>query len=682
MAGPHAPNPYQVYYSLFEERKRQENGRQKKQKKRKLRFRKKVGPFLFLNRLLIFFCCIVRAILESENEFLKYYFMKTNNILNNILNINFNAGFVSCEHFCNKLIRIVVLNALNAIYPTVQIVLQRSKHTVNSGLVHKIQSRITKLITYNCLNKSIKTIKILSLTILISLICQNVEINPGPNNSSGNTFSVITFNCNGLGDKKKLKRLLIKLMPIVNNNCFVLLQETHIIDDEYLKMIWKHKYIMNGFTTNSAGVITLFNSKYDIKHVEKDKEGRRIIAVLEEDESKFIIANSYFPNDHRIANSFTEVLYTKMLEIKNNFDEHIVISGGDFNVCLASSDQLNRKSSKQERELAISINENNKLLELIDSYRSIHPRSGFSWKRGMTFSRLDYIFVSREVSANINTAKVDWAFENSDHAAVIIIVKLNAETVRGPGTTKLNVKILNNPDTAQKIEVEIENALNQANEQWNPHVKLEYLKVMIRSIFANEICRERGEIRNELEDREKTLNQMEEYRIRSLQTATSSKTEGHEKSRYESIVKSIEYLAIEITKLRNRLSETMAFVSKAKWYEKGEKSNKYFLNLHTMRQSQKLISNIRDESGEYSGQTGVMNCVKNFYESLYKGRLSGDFSEDKSFYENCPKLSAQNKAQMEQELSMNEIRAALMTCKTSAPDQTGSPMKYTKDSGD
>ena len=102
-------------------------------------------------------------------------------------------------------------------------------------------------------------------------------------------------------------------MPIVNNNCFVLLQETHIIDDEYLKMIWKHKYIMNGFTTNSAGVITLFNSKYDIKHVEKDKEGRRIIAVLEEDESKFIIANLYFPNDHRIANSFTEVLYTKML---------------------------------------------------------------------------------------------------------------------------------------------------------------------------------------------------------------------------------------------------------------------------------------------------------------------------------------------------------------------------------
>ena len=111
-------------FALLEEKKRQERGRrQKKPKKRKLHFRKKVGPFLFLNRLLIFFCCIVRAILESENEILKYYFMKTNNILNNILNIKFNAGFVSCEYFCNKLTRIEVLNALNAIYPSVQIVL-------------------------------------------------------------------------------------------------------------------------------------------------------------------------------------------------------------------------------------------------------------------------------------------------------------------------------------------------------------------------------------------------------------------------------------------------------------------------------------------------------------------------------------------------------------------------------
>jgi exonuclease III len=140
-----------------------------------------------------------------------------------------------------------------------------------------------------------------------------------------------------------------------------------------------------------------------------------------------------------------------MLETKYKFDEHIIISGGDFNVCLTSLDQLNRKSTAQERELARVIVENNKLIDLNDSYRSIHPTSGFTWKRAMTFSRLDYIFVSKEVLTNITSAKVDWAFENSDHAAVIISVKIDSETIKGPGTTKLNVEILNNPAVVKKI---------------------------------------------------------------------------------------------------------------------------------------------------------------------------------------------------------------------------------------
>jgi exonuclease III len=127
------------------------------------------------------------------------------------------------------------------------------------------------------------------------------------------------------------------------------LQETHIINDDYLKLIWKHKYVLNAHTTNSAGVITLFNNKFDLKHVVKDSEGRSIVAVVEDGESKFIISNSYFPNDRRMAIAFTEALYLCLLETKYKFDEHIVISGGDFNVCLTTNDQLNRKSSTQER---------------------------------------------------------------------------------------------------------------------------------------------------------------------------------------------------------------------------------------------------------------------------------------------------------------------------------------------
>ena len=181
----------------------------------------------------------------------------------------------------------------NVGYKTDQIVLQRTPQSAISDFVHKFQRSLNKLIEILKFGKTIKTIRIVSLTIFLTLICQNIELNPGP--STQDSFSVLTYNCNGLGDKRKLKRLLVKLTPLVNKNYFILLQETHIINDEYLKLIWKHKFVINGYTTNSAGVITLFNNKYDLKHVDTDNEGRRIVAVLEDEESKFIIANSYFP---------------------------------------------------------------------------------------------------------------------------------------------------------------------------------------------------------------------------------------------------------------------------------------------------------------------------------------------------------------------------------------------------
>ncbi len=56
--------------------------------------------------------------------------------------------------------------------------------------------------------------EMLSRTIYLELLRQNVEANPGMAKSKA-TFKVITFNTNGLGDKKKLRRLLTKVEPIV-----------------------------------------------------------------------------------------------------------------------------------------------------------------------------------------------------------------------------------------------------------------------------------------------------------------------------------------------------------------------------------------------------------------------------------------------------------------------------------
>jgi exonuclease III len=137
----------------------------------------------------------------------------------------------------------------------------------------------------------------LSLTIYLTLLVQGIERQPGPV-SKRSKLSILTYNCNGLSDQKKLKRLLIKLNVMVNKGCIVFLQETHIVDTKYLEMIWRRGFLSNCVKTNSAGVIILHNKQYDLVHKYADCEGRQLIAVIGNDERK-IFVNAYFPNDNR-----------------------------------------------------------------------------------------------------------------------------------------------------------------------------------------------------------------------------------------------------------------------------------------------------------------------------------------------------------------------------------------------
>jgi exonuclease III len=116
----------------------------------------------------------------------------------------------------------------------------------------------------------------LSLTIYLTLLKQNVESNPGMKQNSMN-LSILTYNCNGLGDPKKLGRVLDKAAAKVEKDFIVCLQETHIVDTKALSMRWKYKFESNGYKTNSAGVIILYKNNLDLVEAHKDKEGRGVL---------------------------------------------------------------------------------------------------------------------------------------------------------------------------------------------------------------------------------------------------------------------------------------------------------------------------------------------------------------------------------------------------------------------
>ncbi len=60
-----------------------------------------------------------------------------------------------------------------------------------------------------------------------------------------------------------------------------LLQETHIVDENLIKLYWKMNFISSYVSTNRGGVITLYDNSFESIESYTDYEGRVAIVVTE-----------------------------------------------------------------------------------------------------------------------------------------------------------------------------------------------------------------------------------------------------------------------------------------------------------------------------------------------------------------------------------------------------------------
>jgi hypothetical protein len=124
--------------------------------------------------------------------------------------------------------------------------------------------------------------------------------------------------------------------------------------------------------------------------------------------------------------------------------------------------------------------------------------------------------VSNALQSKITGASVDWAFESSDHTSVKIDFTFEEEPKRGPGIMKVNTKILDDPVVTHQIGAEIEEMISQTYDSWNPHSRLEFLKVAIWSAFSFKISEIRKYVNKEIKETVEELNQMENLKIKVL----------------------------------------------------------------------------------------------------------------------------------------------------------------------
>jgi hypothetical protein len=342
-----------------------------------------------------------------------------------------------------------------------------------------------------------------------------------------------------------------------------------------------------------------------------------------------------------------------------------VILGGDFNACMSDNDSLNRVKSKNELNFTEYIKANNSTCEIVDAYRSMEQEEGYTWNRQQCYSRLDYMFVSSYMASRITKVQVEWSYEQSDHASLHVELHINDEILMGPGLTRVNSFVRDDPQKLGVAKNEIKEMLNQMPGEWDPHKRLEYLKVVIRSVLAGLVGRSRKELKQEISELEESLNDMHNLKMKVCALIDTS-----EKTRKSSLIDAaIGRLDGDLRVLRLKQSVETAFRSRANWYEHGEKSNKYFLNLNKKYKKQKVIDNIRCEGVSYRGQDDVKKGITGFYQKLYEFKEVN--LDEGDFYDNCPKLSQDARDKMETELSEADLLAALNTCADTSPGPDG-----------
>ena len=119
---------------------------------------------------------------------------------------------------------------------------------------------------------------------------------------ANNALKICTFNCSGLRDRIRLCSIL-RLIEGKKVD-IAMLQETHIteLDRAYIEGIWKGTVHIQGESTNSKGIMTLFSKNLDPENINLIySEDRIMLSTYEKDkDTRFIIQNIYAPNSDAV----------------------------------------------------------------------------------------------------------------------------------------------------------------------------------------------------------------------------------------------------------------------------------------------------------------------------------------------------------------------------------------------
>ena len=419
-------------------------------------------------------------------------------------------------------------------------------------------------------------------------------------------MNIITYNVRGLQQKNKRIKIYNFLKDNIKLGC-VLMQETHSASGDENKWAseWKGKIYQNHGSSNARGVAIGFSDNWDFEEKKyiHDNDGRLQLLSFKYKDKLYMLINIYNNN----IESEQVVTLKKLDSLLGNFEnlsEHIFIIGGDWNfVQDLNLDTVGGNPSLKLHSIAEFIKIKSKF-DLCDIFRVRNPtkkRFTYFQRNPILARRLDFFLVSNSAQETIDKC-VMLPSLSSDHSPVKLSLKVTTNNFkRGRNYWKFNNSLLGNELFCNGLKREIETQKNSiAN--IDPQMKWELLKFEIRRFsrkFSKNLANEKRENQTKWEEI-----------VKNYETCPND----------EHNLTEIDYLTAKAS-LENLLNHrTAGFIlrSKTKWFEEGEKSSKFFLNLEKKKSIQNTIQVVIENDVTLTDETEISNNIKSFYKRLFE----------------------------------------------------------------
>ena len=328
----------------------------------------------------------------------------------------------------------------------------------------------------------------------------------------------------------------------------------------------------------------------------------------------------------------------------DNISEHRIIIGGDWNfVQEVNLDTVGGNPSLKLLSIAEFLKIKSKF-DLCDIFRIRYPtkkRFTYFQRNPILGRRLDLFLVSNSVQDNIDKCLVLPSL-SSDHSPVMISVKsASNQFKKGPSYWKFNNSLIGNETFCNNLEQKIETLKTELS-SIEPQMKWELLKFEIRQFsvkFSKKLARDKRE------------NQAKwENVVRNYETKSSDE-HGLSENDYISAKDSLE-------NLQNHKTAGFILRSKTKWFEEGEKSSKFFLNLEKKKSIQNTIQVLIDNDKISTDENEISNIIKCFYKKLFEKK---NVAECSTFLRdlNLLSLSDEQREICEQPFSEDDLKTTL-----------------------